>query len=100
MLIYTAQAQRVKDSNSQDTSQGSEENDEENDNAMVSAVPTDEQLAAIFAGEKERYEEEEPFWRSFVWSAPPVHETLLKFTDKLDAVRLDSCFCPAQHVDC
>ncbi|KAL8290250.1 hypothetical protein RQP46_003189 [Phenoliferia psychrophenolica] len=79
-----AQTKATKDSNSQDTSS----KDEENDNAMVSEVPTEEQLAAIFAAEKTRYDEEEPFWRSFVWTAPRVHETLDNFLAKLDTDEL------------
>ena len=55
---------------------------------MVSEVPTEEQLVAIFAAEKIHYREEEPFWRSYVWKAPPVHETLETFISKLSDVSL------------
>ncbi|KAK4699079.1 hypothetical protein P7C70_g7187, partial [Phenoliferia sp. Uapishka_3] len=62
--------------------------DEENDNAKVSTIPTEAQLAVIFESERERYHEEESFWRSFSWKAPPVHRTLSKFISKLDPEEL------------
>lgn len=61
--------------------------DPERTNAMIKTVPTKKQLDKIFAAGRQKYAEEEPSWRAYEWKAPPAHASLLRFIDKLSAVR-------------
>lgn len=81
------QPRPIKDSESQTTSSdGGPADDPENDNALVNHIPTAEELAEIFEFEKERYETEQPFWRTYVWEKPRVHESLTRILASLTGV--------------
>ncbi|GAA6039174.1 hypothetical protein JCM8097_000453 [Rhodosporidiobolus ruineniae] len=47
-------------------------------------VPSKAKLARVFEQGRKKYESEADGWRSYEWVAPPPHESLLRFLDKLE----------------